>query len=208
VVTGVLRELGHDAGELRERAEELLSGPPYQDLEEGPLGAAWRTAREWLAERLATLLSLIGDDAGVAWVLVAVGVLLLLVVAWRATRGLALDRAVEAPATGPAGRPASAWHADAEEHEAAGRWRDAVRCRYRALVGHLVEAGVVEDVPGRTVGELDRELEAHAPGLAPEVARAGGVFAAIFYGTQPADADDARAVADVARRVGASRVPS
>jgi hypothetical protein len=192
--------LGHDAAEVRRRAAELLSRPPYRDGEEGPLGAAWRAAREWLAEQLAALLSVFGGDPLVAWVLVVVGMALLGVVVWRATRGLALDRAVEAPATGPGGRPASAWHADADDHEAAGRWRDAVRCRYRALVGQLVEAGVVEDVPGRTVGELDRELAVAAPAVAEEVARAGVVFAAIFYGRQPAGIEDARTVASVAAR--------
>jgi hypothetical protein len=198
--------LRHDAAEVRRRASELLSGPPYRDGEEGPLGAAWRVGREWLAEQLATVLSVFGGDPLVAWLLVGLGLLLLGVVVWRATRGLALDRAVEAPATGPGGRPASAWHADADEHEADGRWRDAVRCRYRALVGQLVEAGVVEDVPGRTVGELDRELAVAAPTIAEDVARAGEVFAAIFYGRQPARAEDARTVAAVAARADARGV--
>jgi hypothetical protein len=203
-VTG--QPLGHDAAEVRRRASELLSRPPYREGEEGPLGAAWRVAREWLAEQLATLLSVFGGDPLVAWLLVVLGVLLLGVVVWRGTRGLALDRAVDVPATGPAGRPAGAWHADADEHEAAGRWRDAVRCRYRALVGQLVESGVVEDVPGRTVGELDRELGMAAPALAEDVSRAGEVFAAIFYGRQPARAEDARTVAAVAARAAARRV--
>jgi hypothetical protein len=197
VVTG--EQLGHDAAELRRRADELLSRPPYRE-EEGALGAAWRAAREWLAEQLGTLLSAIGGDPGIAWLLVGLGVLLLGVVVWRATRGLALDRAVEAPATSPGGRPARAWHADADEHEAGGRWSDAVRCRYRALVGQLVEAGVVEDVPGRTVGELDRELDATAPGVAADVAEAGAVFARIFYGRQPAQASDAHTLAEMASR--------
>jgi CubicO group peptidase (beta-lactamase class C family) len=204
VVTG--QELGHDAPELRRRAHELLSRPPYREAEEGPLGAAWRAAREWLAEQIGTLLSLLGGDPGVAWLLVGIGVLLLGTVVWRATRGLTLDRAVEAPATGPGGRPASSWHADADEHEVAGRWSDAVRCRYRALVGQLVEAGVIEDVPGRTVGELDRELVATAPGMAEDVAAAGVVFARIFYGREPAQASDARTVAEVASRTGAPEV--
>jgi hypothetical protein len=198
-------QLEHDAAEVRRRASELLSGPPYRDGEEGPLGAAWRAAREWLAEQLTRLLSLFGGDAAVAWLLVGLGVVVLAVVVWRATRGLALDRAVEAPETGPAGRPARAWHADADGHEAAGRWADAVRCRYRALVGQLVEVGVVEDVPGRTVGELDRELLENAPMLAEDVARAGEVFAAIFYGRQPADAAAARTVAEVAQGIDRAR---
>jgi hypothetical protein len=60
-------------------------------------------------------------------------------------------------------------------------------------------------VPGRTVGELDRELLENAPMLAEDVARAGEVFAAIFYGRQPADAAAARTVAEVAQGIDRAR---
>ena len=49
--------------------------------------------------------------------------------------------------------PPARWRRRAEEHAAAGEFRDAVRCRYRALVGDLARAGYVDEIPGRTSGE-------------------------------------------------------
>ena len=50
-------------------------------------------------------------------------------------------------------RTAAQWRAEAAAHDAAGRWREALRCRYRALVAELAGRGLVEEIPGRTSGE-------------------------------------------------------
>lgn len=49
--------------------------------------------------------------------------------------------------------PPARWRRLAAEHRAAGRYRDAIRCEYRALVGDLARAGYVDEIPGRTSGE-------------------------------------------------------
>lgn len=178
--------LDHDPAELRERAVELLSRPPYRE-EQGLLDRLWETLREWVAEGLSRILGLVSGDATMGWVVVALGVVVLLAVVWRATRGLTLDRAIdERPIETGGGYTAGQWRDHAAEQARSGRYDEAVRARYLALVTGLAERGTVEDVPARTVGELQRELEAVAPALAPAAAEAGAIFAEVFYGRQAA----------------------
>ena len=44
------------------------------------------------------------------------------------------------------------------------RFRDAIRCRYRALVGDLARRGMIDEIPGRTSGEERVQMAAAAPG--------------------------------------------
>lgn len=69
---------------------------------------------------------------------------------------------VDEPARIEEERPAAEWRSDAERAEAEGRWKDAMRDRYRELVSDLVERRILPDVPGRTTGELRVDMEQHA----------------------------------------------
>jgi hypothetical protein len=155
------------------------------------------------------VLETVADDSRVAWAIVAVGTALLAVVVWRATRGWNADRTVATVPDAEPARSAAEWQAEADDHAAAGRWRDAIRCRYAALVTTLVEAGTIADVPGRTVGELDREVAVAAPTLASGVRRAGATFEEVWYGHADAGPEGlevvASAVDDVARALGRRR---
>ncbi len=73
-------------------------------------------------------------------------------------------------------RPPDTWRRAAADHRAAGRYRDAIRCEYRALVGDLARAGVVDEIPGRTSGEERAQLAE----LAPTVSGEFGVSADLF----------------------------
>jgi hypothetical protein len=204
-----LGRLEHEAEELRSTARELLSRPPYREAADGPVTDLLRRAREAVARFVELVLGTVSGDTRVAWVIVAVGTALLALVVWRATRGWNADRTVAAvPEVEPA-RSAADWVADAGSHAAAGRWRDAVRCRYAALVTTLVEQGTVDDVAGRTVGELDREVELAAPTLAPAVRRAGDTFEEVWYGHAAAGPDEMRVIVDATdelfRRLGGRR---
>jgi hypothetical protein len=202
VSAALAEEVTHDPARVRDRASDLLSRPPYREEPEGLLERLIGAVREWLADVLDTVLGVVAADASLAWLVIAAGVAILLVVVWRSTRGLSLDRAVDPPATGEGdGRPASEWHAEADVHERAGEHAQAVRCRYVALVTTLVEQGVVEEVPGRTVGELDRELAGSAPTLASEVAAAGRIFAEVVYGRAPGTPEQAARLREFARNV-------
>jgi hypothetical protein len=91
------------------------------------------------------------------------------------------------PRARPAERPdatltAPQWLDAAERAEAAGDWREGLRCRHRALVARLVEEGVVDDVAGRTTGEYRREVGRALPGAAGEFAGATELFERAWYG--------------------------
>jgi hypothetical protein len=205
VIAALADEVVHDPARVRERAVDLLSRPPYREEPEGLLARLVGDVREWLADTLDTILGAVAADATRAWVVIAVGVAILLLVVWRSTRGLSVDRAVDPPVTGEGdGRPAAAWHAEADAHERAGDHAQAVRCRYVALVTTLVEQGVVEEVPGRTVGELDRELATSAPTLAPDVTAAGDIFVEVVYGRASGTPEQTARLRELARAVTAA----
>jgi hypothetical protein len=178
----LLAVLEHDPEELRSTARDLLSRPPYRDGADGPVTDVLRRVREAVARFLQTALDAVVADAWMAWVIVAVGSALLLLVVWRATRGWNADRSVAVVPEAEPGRSSADWLADADAHAAATRWREAVRCRYAALVATLVEGGALADRPGRTVGELDREVAMVAPTIAAVVQQAGSTFEEVWYG--------------------------
>jgi hypothetical protein len=100
--------------------------------------------------------------------------------------GVAVDRS----------REPSTWRAEADEHRRAGRYRDALRCRYRALVGDLARLGLIDEIPGRTTGEERAQLAAVVPAAASDFDAAASSFDDAWYGD--VDVDDA----DVERFVG------
>ena len=79
-------------------------------------------------------------------------------------------------------REPKGWRGEADDHRAAGRYRDALRCRYRALVGDLARRGLLDEIPGRTTGEERRQLRASAPNAAPFFREAADLFDGAWYG--------------------------
>jgi Domain of unknown function (DUF4129) len=82
-------------------------------------------------------------------------------------------------------RDATEWASDAEALEAAGRWKDAIRCRYRELVARLVESETVSPMAGRTTGELRADLASGAPVVAREFSEATLLFELPWYADAP-----------------------
>lgn len=83
------------------------------------------------------------------------------------------------------------WRAEAEQHRRAGRFRDALRCRYRALVGDLARGGLVDEIPGRTTGEERAQLRRVRPTANAPFSAAADLFDGAWYGHLPVDeADD------------------
>ena len=89
------------------------------------------------------------------------------------------------------GRTAEEWRAEATQHEAAGRWRDALRCRYRALVAELAGNGLLDDVPGKTTGEERADIARAVPDASPPFADATLLFDEVWYGDVAAGPEDA-----------------
>lgn len=105
---------------------------------------------------------------------------------------------------------ADEWLERAVRAEAAGDWREGVRCRFRSLVATMANAGMLDDVAGRTSGELRVEASQRSPGVTSPFAEACGLFELAWYGgvaTGPGERDRfeerATEVRDVA--LGASR---
>jgi hypothetical protein len=199
----------HDPAEVRELADEILARDEFQP------------PAETLIERIARW---IGDlfDGGTQTPPGATGsggsavLTLLLLAAAAAGIAFAVRALLRRPRReGPAPEPepetvvdavlgVDEWSAAARRHEAAGEWKDGLRCRFRALVTRLTERGVVAEVPGRTSGELRLDVRATSPAAGEDFDGAADLFDRAWYGDLPTGPDEARRFADHAERVLAS----
>ena len=98
--------------------------------------------------------------------------------------------------------PAAELALSADELAAAGRYKEAVRERLRAMVRDLIELGVLPQTPGWTVTELAVAATAKRPALATPMRAAVDVFSHIWYGLRPATVEDDRAMRAHAAAVG------
>lgn len=175
----------------RERAKEILSKPEYQ-----PPPKTWLDRLlEWIGEHLGGAIgSLFGTGGSVfAWILLVVlmgaaGFLISRIRGsgqWRRTiEPDGVDIEVEVR------RTVTEWRREAERLEAEGKWKEALRARYRELIGRLIEDEVVRDVPGRTTGEYRFEVARNAPGVAGEFSGATELFDRAWYGDRPTGPDE------------------
>jgi hypothetical protein len=83
-----------------------------------------------------------------------------------------------------------AWRQRAERFAAEGRFREALRCRYCALVGELAQRGFLDEVPGRTSGDYERRVNAVFPEVAQQFVRATALFESCWYGQERSNADE------------------
>jgi len=80
------------------------------------------------------------------------------------------------------------WRTEAEQHRLAGRYRDALRCRYRALVGDLARRGLIDEIPGRTTGEERAQLGLVTPAASAPFNSLADLFDGAWYGHEDVDA--------------------
>jgi hypothetical protein len=185
----VLPPPDHTPGEARGAAARILARPEYrwasgESLHERVLG--------WVGDRFADLFGPLGFGSGggpvvVGWLVLAGLCALVAYLVYRARGGW--GRSVRRPAAAGGGRVALRegeaavdWSSEAERAEREGRWRDALRARYRLLVGELARCGLVGDLTGRTTGELVADVRAAAPAAGPSFAAATDVFERTWYG--------------------------
>jgi len=177
--------------EANRRADEIVAGARFQD----PPKSIVDRILEWIVEQLDKIqIPGIGAGAGggsqvIVWIFIAALVLLavFLVSRTRLSRRMGPgdpDFLVDAEVT----RSELEWLVEAERFEAAGQWKQALRCRFRALVRTMIERGVVRDIPGRTTGEYRVEVGRHAPGVATAFAGASELFDRAWYGDEPTGA--------------------
>jgi hypothetical protein len=170
-----------NAEEVRQLADEIVSRPEFAT----PQPTLIERAINEVEKQIGKLLNAVADGGAgsvVGLVLLAgvIGVIVWLSI--RYGRTVEVDRRLAGVTVeGVSRRSPAEWRAEAEEHEAAGDWKEALRCRYRALVGDLVAEGLLDDTAGRTTGELAAELRARAPVRATDFDAATQLFELAFY---------------------------
>jgi hypothetical protein len=197
---GELRVPVRDPEQVREAVRDVLSRPEFRPPDRPLLSRLI----DWLLDLVGRLLAALGGSGAggiiglvlLALVLVGVGVLVA-----RFSRGLTPSPELAAAVPGGTRRSAADWRAEAEAHERAGAWRQAVRSRYRALVADLASRGLVEEVPGRTAGEYRKEVGRNLPDAAAEFAGATELFEVAWYGRQETGAAQASHLRDLSGRI-------
>jgi hypothetical protein len=204
----------HDPEEVKQAADEILSRAEFG---EAPLTLLERIAR-WIAD-------LFGDGSSsspgttsaagsggsglftlLLLALVVVGLVLVIRALLRQPSRRKTDADPEPTIDVTEHLSASAWEREAAAHEADGRWKDALRCRFRALLEGLVEHGVIDEVPGRTTGELRAEVADRAAGAHDDFTAAADLFDLAWYGDADTGPDDVRRLGEHAGRVLAAAV--
>lgn len=202
-----------DPDDARRRAAEILAGKEYRS----PTKPFLQRGLEWLGRRLAGLLDLLnfggrGGAAGavVGWIVVLAALAgLVLLIVWGVRRARrsptgAADGAEETTISLRVDRPADEWRAEAADHAAAGRWREALRCRYRAVVADLADRGTLDAVPGRTTGDERQQVAERVPELGATFDGVAETFDRVVYGDEPAGPADVAALDELDRAVDAT----
>lgn len=180
----------HDPARARDAADDILARSEYRW--DGGDDALDRVG-EWVGDQLDRLVSPLGLSFGglpawAGWLVIGLLAALVALLVYRSRAGWRRDRGIAGDGgwvvvTGD--DDAVDWQAEVAACEAAGRWRAALRARYRVLVGELARRGVIGDLVGRTAGELAAEVRAGAPAVAPAFAEATALFEAAWYGDAP-----------------------
>ncbi|MFM7063402.1 MAG: DUF4129 domain-containing protein [Actinomycetes bacterium] len=207
---GLFRQAGGD--DVPAEVRRIMSRPAYR-YEPSLLERVGRQLGEWL-QRLLERLDLPGVGAGqfgggagtvVAWVLIVLAVLLAVAAVVQAARRR-LQR--ETPDATPSTtteveheRRAADWADEALRMERDGRFKDAVRARYRELVRTLVDRDQLPDVPGLTTGELRRALAGTTPQASAAFDRACTTFELAWYAELPVGVEDLGGLRDACEQV-------
>ena len=82
------------------------------------------------------------------------------------------------------------WRREADGYRQQGLFREALRCRYRALVGDLARRGLVDEIPGRTTGEERVQLRKVSEPVSIAFAAAADLFDDAWFGHVPVGLDE------------------
>lgn len=192
-----------EADEPRRAVEEVLRQPGLRD-DRSILERILDQVLEWIDRFFSAAVSG-GGGTVVAWVVTGLLVAVIVFFGVRLLRGVTADPGASGPTVGDIGRPAVDWRAEAEHHEAEGRWSDAVRCRYRAAVADLAASGIVEEVPGRTAGTYRRLVADGLPAVADDFSEMTTLFEQVWYGGRAAGPADATRMGELVLAVSGAR---
>lgn len=103
-------------------------------------------------------------------------------------------------------RSTKEWKLEAERLEAAGEWREALRCRYRELIGRLIDRSALPPIPGRTTLELRGDLHRTSPAADRAFDGASQLFEMAWYADLPTGPEENRRFVALAAEVLAAPV--
>jgi len=190
--------------EVRRRATEVFAQPPFQRH-----FTLLERIMNWISRHLGfTAQAGTGQFSAlgrfISWLLVVVVVAVLVAVAvivirrWspRAKQdGDDLDIEITDE------RSTDEWRAEADRFEADGQWKQALRARYRELVGELVDRAILAPLPGRTTGEFRVDVADAAPQVADAFGAASLLFELAWYANEPTGASELRRFGELSARV-------
>lgn len=191
----------HTGADARSAAQDVLSRPEFH--RPGP--SLIERIERWVSDAINRVLETISGAAGggvIASIILVAAVALTVVMLLRFGKGVQKDapRPAARVRTGR-GRSAEDWRSEAAQHETAGRWRDGLRCRYRALVAELAGNGLLDDLPGKTTGEERADIAVAAPSASHSFSEATELFDDVWYGDAPTGPDDAARFRSLSERV-------
>ncbi len=193
-----------DPGQANREADDILARPEYAP----PPQSIWDRIGSWIGDHLSDILRGVNGGAGgpIVWIVLAllVGALVFLLVRLRGGASLRRRERDDDPlfvTELEALRTPREWVTEAERLEGRGEWKAALRARFRALLGQLIDRGVLRDLPGRTTGEYRVELARSVPAVAADFQEASGLFDAAWYGDEPTGADENRRFVVLAEQV-------
>ena len=176
----------HDPGQAREAADEILSQDRYQWGDDRSL---LERIGDWFSDQFGDFsapFSLGGLPLWLGWLALAALAAGVAFMIYRSRGGWRRDRVPEIAGGGRVvvapGEEAIDWEAEVARCESEGRWREALRARYRVLVSEMARRGVIGDLVGRTAGELLADVRAVVPAAAPAFADVTDLFEATWYG--------------------------
>jgi len=180
--------------------ERVLSGPQYAGARKSWFTRLQQDVKTWVLEQLARLFEG-GAGSVIAWTMIAVVAVVAALLLLRLFRTVSRGRTDD---TGSSvaihiERAPAAWLREADAAFRSGRFAEAVRCGYRAVVARLALTGAVDEVPGRTVGEYRAQVGQRRPDLMDPFAEASDVFERVWYAQRPATEGDVREVVGVAQ---------
>jgi hypothetical protein len=174
---------GPSRDEVRRVATETFSGREFLRTK-----SIWQRIVEWISDHLHFSPGVGGQFTAmsqlVSWLIVIgavaalVAVLVLVIRRWT-PRARSDDDELEVEILDE--RTTAQWRADARRLEEEGRWKDALRARYRELVGELIDRSILDPRPGRTTGEFRDDVASAAPQVAESFDEASWLFEFAWY---------------------------
>jgi hypothetical protein len=194
----------HSGESIQRAAREILARPEFRR----PPKTWYQRITGWLNDLLDRIARVAGGTTTLGIIIMLVALAIIVFLLFRLSRTLRPDPQRRVSVMVDVGRPATDWRREAAAHDAAGEWRQALRCRYRALIADLAAAGKVREVPGRTTGEYRVGVARAVPGAAVDFGVATDLFERVWYGASPAGPDDNRRFDELAAHVTAAASPS